>query len=86
MSGRIPVGSALLMTVAITGLGYGIMSLTTPSEEQFYASLSPDLKRRVDEHKRLRQAQEEANQRLRAIQAQAKEDKPVFAETPQAKK
>lgn len=26
MSGRIPIGSAFLLTVAITGLGYGIMS------------------------------------------------------------
>ncbi|GAA5987305.1 hypothetical protein JCM11641_002677 [Rhodosporidiobolus odoratus] len=80
MSGRIPVGSALLLTAAITTIGYGVMALTTPTEEQFYASLSPDLKKKVDEQRRIVSGAKEANERLEAIRAQAKEDKPVFAE------
>ncbi|GAA6044349.1 hypothetical protein JCM8097_002780 [Rhodosporidiobolus ruineniae] len=91
MSGRIPIGSALFVTAAITTIGYGIMALTTPTEEQFYNSLSPDLKRKVDEAKRVKAAmieQEKANgklpfnERLEQIKAQASQDRPVFAEEP----
>ena len=30
MSGRIPIGSAILLTLGITTLGYGIMACTVP--------------------------------------------------------
>ena len=30
MSGRIPIGSAILLTLGITTLGYGIMACTSP--------------------------------------------------------
>lgn len=100
MSGRIPVGRAIVVTGVITALGYGIMAcgsfflphtlparsptsprtssnsfpppwpppssrtkirvrsradrvsnptVTTPSEQQFYDSLAPDLKKKVDD-------------------------------------
>ncbi|BGP20663.1 hypothetical protein JCM10213_001091 [Rhodosporidiobolus nylandii] len=80
MAGRIPVGSAIIMTTVITALGYGVMALTTPNEEQFYAALSPDLKRKVDEQRRLAAGAREANERLESIKAQAQQDKPIFAE------
>ncbi|KAL8277279.1 hypothetical protein RQP46_010348 [Phenoliferia psychrophenolica] len=78
MSGRIPVGSAFLLTGVITAIGYGIMSLTTPSEQQFYDRLAPDLKAKVD---RSRAAQAEAKARadqLAAINNSAEEGKPVW--------
>ncbi|GJN94206.1 hypothetical protein Rhopal_007280-T1 [Rhodotorula paludigena] len=85
MSGRIPVGSALLLTGLITALGYGVMAATTPSEQQFYDSLSPDLKRKVDDAKRVKQGAQnelarESQARLDAIRAQAKNDAPVWAD------
>ncbi|GAA6011145.1 hypothetical protein JCM10207_005512 [Rhodosporidiobolus poonsookiae] len=80
MAGRIPVGSALLLTAAITAGGYAIMAMTTPNEQQFYDSLSPDLKRKVDEARKVRQGALEAEQKLRQIKAGAAEDKPVFLE------
>lgn len=81
MSGRIPVGSAVLMTSVITAIGYGIMygksadscspqlsnsscrrtmlkrfpalisraTVTTPTDQQFYDALAPDLKKKVDD-------------------------------------
>jgi hypothetical protein len=89
MSGRIPIGSAILMTLGITTLGYGIMACssnslslthsliltlsltddrnthcvlflgTTPTEKEFYDALSPDLKKKVDEQRRLTQGARE---------------------------
>ncbi|GAA5842156.1 hypothetical protein JCM11251_006542 [Rhodosporidiobolus azoricus] len=86
MAGRIPVGSALILTGVITSLGYGIMSLTTPSDEQFYNSLAPDLKRKVDEAKRVQAGAKEQTDRLAAIRAQAQQDRPVFADELDSKK
>ncbi|GAA5884109.1 hypothetical protein JCM6882_002143 [Rhodosporidiobolus microsporus] len=86
MAGRIPVGSAIILTGVITSIGYGIMALTTPSEEQFYNSLAPDLKRKVDEAKRLQAGAQAQNERLAAIRAQADQDRPVFADDLKGKK
>ncbi|CAO1616777.1 unnamed protein product [Jaminaea pallidilutea] len=30
------------------GVGWGVMAATTPSEEKFYNSLSPELRKKVD--------------------------------------
>jgi len=46
------------MTAAIVGFGYGLMRLVTPTEKQFYDSLAPDLKRKADEMRRAREAEE----------------------------
>lgn len=67
VGGRIPIGPALFTTMAIVGVGYSIMALTTPNEEEFYAQLSPDLKRKVDEHRKMRKEQDAAHERLQAI-------------------
>ncbi|GAA5957987.1 hypothetical protein JCM3765_006224 [Sporobolomyces pararoseus] len=85
MSGRIPIGSAILMTLGITTLGYGIMAFTTPTEKEFYDALSPDLKKKVDEQRKLTQGAREqlakdSKDRLDAIKAQAQNDSPVWAD------
>ncbi|KAK4331116.1 cytochrome b mrna processing protein, CBP4 [Rhodotorula toruloides] len=53
MSGRIPIGSAVLLTGVVTAIGYSIMALTTPTDQEMYDRLSPDLKRKVDEARRM---------------------------------
>ncbi|KAJ9478819.1 Assembly factor CBP4 [Pseudozyma hubeiensis] len=64
------------VTIAI---GYAIMKATTPTDQQFYDALSPDLKRQVD-------AQRLAAQRKAAYAEQLKRAKeqddtaPVWAE------
>ncbi|GAA6060864.1 hypothetical protein JCM10212_006244 [Sporobolomyces blumeae] len=85
MSGRIPIGSAILMTLGITTLGYGIMAFTTPTEKEFYDALSPDLKRKVDEQRKITagardQLARESQDRLDAIKAKAQNDAPVWAD------
>ncbi|GAA5841101.1 hypothetical protein JCM3766R1_006666 [Sporobolomyces carnicolor] len=85
MSGRIPIGSAILMTLGITTLGYGIMAFTTPTEKEFYDALSPDLKKKVDEQRKLSQGArdqlvKESQQRLDQIKLQANNDSPVWAD------
>ncbi|KAL7423035.1 hypothetical protein Q5752_002334 [Cryptotrichosporon argae] len=42
-------GRFLTVSALIIGAGYGIMKSTTPSEEKFYDSLSPELKKKVDQ-------------------------------------
>ncbi|GAA5908407.1 hypothetical protein JCM5296_005923 [Sporobolomyces johnsonii] len=91
MSGRIPIGKAIGLTVAITAVGYGIMALTTPTEQEFYDRLSPDLKKKVDEQRRLSagyrdQLAKESQQRLETITASAKNDAPVWADDMDPKK
>ncbi|GAA5822056.1 hypothetical protein JCM5353_006215 [Sporobolomyces roseus] len=85
MSGRIPIGSAILLTLGITTLGYGIMAFTTPTEKEFYDALSPDLKKKVDEQRKLTQGARDqlardSQTRLEAIKAKANSDSPVWAD------
>lgn len=54
MSGRVPIGSFLLLIGTFTGLAYGLMAATTPSDQQFYDALAPDLKRKVDAQRALK--------------------------------
>ncbi|SCZ87316.1 BZ3500_MvSof-1268-A1-R1_Chr2-2g04782 [Microbotryum saponariae] len=81
MAGRIPVGKAILMTGLVTALGYGIMAATTPTDEQFYNSLSPDLKKKVDDARRKGGVAQANEEHLKSIQASAQDDKPVWATT-----
>ncbi|PWN97443.1 hypothetical protein FA09DRAFT_339441 [Tilletiopsis washingtonensis] len=48
MSAPPSLGRALISGGAVIALGYGIMKVTTPSDEQFYNKLSPELKKKVD--------------------------------------
>ena len=42
--------------------------MTTPNEKQFYDSLSPELKKRVDEHKAMERSAQEKRDRIQSIQ------------------
>ncbi|KAJ8291532.1 Assembly factor CBP4 [Rhodotorula toruloides] len=91
MSGRIPIGSAVLLTGVITAIGYSIMALTTPTDQEMYDRLSPDLKRKVDEARRMQAGAQnelarESKSRLDAIRAQAQNDSPVWADSESTKK
>ncbi|KAG0144044.1 hypothetical protein CROQUDRAFT_660478 [Cronartium quercuum f. sp. fusiforme G11] len=66
MSGRLLVGRALAMLAVFTGLGYGVMRAVTPSDDEFYKSLAPDLQRKVDE----RRGKTAERERLSKIQQQ----------------
>ncbi|KAK2460571.1 hypothetical protein APHAL10511_007041 [Amanita phalloides] len=52
------------ITVGFIGFGYGLMKATTPTEEQLYKELAPDLKRRVDASRAARLAREAEKKRL----------------------
>ncbi|PWN22455.1 hypothetical protein BCV69DRAFT_311259 [Microstroma glucosiphilum] len=41
----------LIGFVGVMGAGYGIMKWTTPTDEEFYNKLSPELKKQVDSHR-----------------------------------
>ncbi|CDZ97358.1 Cbp4 [Phaffia rhodozyma] len=64
MSVSIQWGKFSLFMAGMIATGYGIMKLTTPTEEQLYSRLSPDLQRRVDE-KRAQKAEEEASRHIK---------------------
>ncbi|KAM6500850.1 hypothetical protein JOM56_003864 [Amanita muscaria] len=44
------------LTLGLMGFGYGLMKVTTPTEEQLYKEMAPDLKRKVDASKAARMA------------------------------
>ncbi|KAJ9095783.1 hypothetical protein QFC20_006578 [Naganishia adeliensis] len=71
--------SSLGLTV-VAG-GYGIMR-TTPSEEEFYNALAPDLKRKVDEIRAQRASSQEMRDKLAASAA---EDKVIWADSTSTK-
>ncbi|KAN0065340.1 hypothetical protein ACQY0O_001176 [Thecaphora frezii] len=78
MSGS-PWPRAVAGGIAVIVLGYGIMKATTPTDKQFYDSLSPDLKRQVD-NQRLA-AERKAAYREQVMRAkEAEESGPVWAE------
>ncbi|ETS62564.1 hypothetical protein PaG_03201 [Moesziomyces aphidis] len=64
MSGS-PWPRAIVGGLATIAVGYAIMKATTPTDQQFYDALSPDLKRQVD-------AQRQATQRKAAYAEQLK--------------
>ena len=49
-----------LCTPLVMGSGYGLMVGLTPSDEDLYNKLSPDLKRRVDKNRQEREKAEMA--------------------------
>ncbi|QRW14787.1 hypothetical protein RhiLY_13786 [Ceratobasidium sp. AG-Ba] len=48
MSGRIAWGRFMAVSAGLVFSGWAIMRATTPNEKEFYESLAPDHKRRVD--------------------------------------
>jgi len=77
-------GRFAFWSTVIIGSGYGIMKFTTPTAEQLYDELAPDLKRQVDER---REARKRGELQQRAEQA-VKDGStgPVWATTPKGGK
>ncbi|KAG7530267.1 hypothetical protein FFLO_05152 [Filobasidium floriforme] len=74
---QIAWGKFVLFTVGVMGAGYGVMKIATPSDEQFYNALAPDLKRKVDQIRAQRATSEEMRTKLAESAAQ---DKIVWGE------
>ncbi|CAO1624136.1 unnamed protein product [Parajaminaea phylloscopi] len=51
MSASVTAVKCAVAFVGTMGLGYAIMKATTPTDAQFYDSLSPELKKQVDAHR-----------------------------------
>ncbi|KAI0736658.1 hypothetical protein C8Q72DRAFT_800995 [Fomitopsis betulina] len=78
---KFPWGRWSIATVALVSIGYVIMKATTPTPEQTYAAMAPDLRRRVDQNRAARLAME--NETRKQMEAQLKDpesQKPVWAD------
>ncbi|KAF9566267.1 hypothetical protein CPC08DRAFT_704002 [Agrocybe pediades] len=84
MSGGFPWGRFTGMTLVLVGVGYGLMKATTPTEEQLYNEMAPDLRRKVDAARAARLAREaEMKKQVDAqfnIQKHPEEAKPIWAD------
>ncbi|WOO77931.1 Assembly factor CBP4 [Vanrija pseudolonga] len=80
MSGQIMWGKFLAMSALILGGGYALMTATTPTEEELYARLSPDLQRKVDA---IRAARENPSKVKEQLQEASDDNKIVWAEDQQ---
>ncbi|KAK4684831.1 hypothetical protein P7C73_g5331, partial [Tremellales sp. Uapishka_1] len=77
MSGQIMWGKFFFFGSLIMVGGWGVMRVTTPTEQQFYDALAPDLKKKVDDIRR----QREGGAALKETLANAgNSDKIVWAE------
>jgi len=64
------------------GLGYLVMKAVTPTPEQLYAKMSPDLRRKVDASRAQRLAAENGARQQSVIQSPDPESqKPVWADS-----
>ncbi|KAI0253930.1 hypothetical protein BJV78DRAFT_1122478 [Lactifluus subvellereus] len=54
-----PTHVLLYGTFKVMGLGYVLLRATVPTPEETYDAMAPDLRRKVDENRRARQAFEE---------------------------
>ncbi|EPT00096.1 hypothetical protein FOMPIDRAFT_1049931 [Fomitopsis schrenkii] len=71
-----------IASVALVSIGYVIMKATTPTPEQTYAAMAPDIRRRVDQNRAARLAME--NETRKQMEAQLKDpdsQKPVWADS-----
>ncbi|OCH95590.1 hypothetical protein OBBRIDRAFT_883849 [Obba rivulosa] len=59
-----PWGRFFLASCGLVGFGYVLMRTTVPSEQEFYNSLSPDLKRKADQIRAAREAVENTKRQL----------------------
>jgi len=83
----------LRFTVFASGLmaiGYVAMKATTPTEEQLYQEMSPDMRRRVDVTRASRLAREAEMKKQVAAQeansADPQSSKPIWADPPKQSK
>ncbi|KAI0747939.1 hypothetical protein C8Q80DRAFT_703872 [Daedaleopsis nitida] len=81
MSQGFPWLRLTLSSVGIMGFGYMIMRATTPTPEQTYAAMSPDLRRKVDANRAARLARENATRQQETAQLNDPDSqKPVWAD------
>jgi len=82
MSGGVPWVKITASMLGIMGVGYVTMKVVTPTPEQLYAKMSPDLRRKVDANRAQRLAAETAVKEQFAAQATLDPDteKPVWAD------
>ncbi|RPD65947.1 hypothetical protein L226DRAFT_530082 [Lentinus tigrinus ALCF2SS1-7] len=85
MSQKFPWFGMTISTIGIIGVGYFIMKVTTPTPEQTYAAMSPDLRRKVDANRAARLARENAMKQQESAQLNDPDSqKPVWAEGPRS--
>ncbi|GBC10640.1 hypothetical protein RclHR1_00980017 [Rhizophagus clarus] len=65
---------SLLVGGFIIGLGYGLMKITTPNTEDWYAKLSPDLKEQINSP----ETRKKNELIMEVLRRTAKSDKPVY--------
>ncbi|KAI0637160.1 hypothetical protein C8Q77DRAFT_1096333 [Trametes polyzona] len=81
MASQFPWGKFFASTCGIIGVGYAIMKATTPSPEETYAAMSPDLRKKVDANRAARLARENATQQQATAQLQDPDaQKPIWAD------
>ncbi|KAH9901208.1 hypothetical protein C8Q73DRAFT_786596 [Cubamyces lactineus] len=79
---QFPWGKLLLSTFGIMGTGYLIMKGTTPTPEETYAAMSPDLRRKVDANRAARLARENATKQQETAQLNDPDaQKPIWADS-----
>ncbi|TFK42949.1 hypothetical protein BDQ12DRAFT_677065 [Crucibulum laeve] len=89
MSGSFPWVRFTGASIALMGIGYALMKATTPSEEQLYREMAPDLRRKVDAARAARLAREE--EMKKQVKAQVthgvtpEATKPIWADVPRSK-
>ncbi|EMD38575.1 hypothetical protein CERSUDRAFT_82858 [Gelatoporia subvermispora B] len=79
MSG-FPWGRVFFASCGIVGFGYVLMRTTTPTEEEFYNSLSPDLKRKADQIRAARLTAENAKRQMEQQVNNPDPQQPIWAE------
>ncbi|KAJ1952524.1 assembly factor cbp4 [Dispira parvispora] len=71
---------AFVYSVGLVGSGYLIMRTTTPTEEQIYQRLSPELKKRADEFRKEQPVKQ--HQLVELLKQNMESDKPVWEAQP----
>ncbi|KAI0781118.1 hypothetical protein BD413DRAFT_608301 [Trametes elegans] len=85
MSNPFPWAKVILTTFGFMGSGYLIMKATTPTPEQTYASMAPDLRRKVDANRAARLAREQGTQQQANAQLNDPDaQKPIWADAPRS--
>ncbi|KAF8061539.1 hypothetical protein FPV67DRAFT_284213 [Lyophyllum atratum] len=75
-------------SLGLMSIGYVLMKATTPTEEQLYNEMAPDLRRKVDAARAARTARESEMKKQVDAQvahgANPEATKPIWADTPPA--
>ncbi|ESK93021.1 hypothetical protein Moror_8924 [Moniliophthora roreri MCA 2997] len=74
------------VAIGLTGVGYFVMKATVPTEEELYNRMSPDIRKKVDAARALREAKEEEMKKQVTAQVSQNVDpdtlKPIWADKP----